>query len=347
MERIVIIGAGIVGLHIAHELHRKGYDVFVLEKEPYLAEGTSGRNTGVIHAGVFYTPNSFKETICLEGNRLTYEWLATLKVPYNPCGKWIIPFKGQENDLDAFYEKVSALPNVKPEFVKGDLLKEKEPQLLQSRALFIPSTGVLDAASYVKALAIYVENKGVAITKNCLVTEINEHKMQTSRGEIDFDLAINAAGLYSDTFAHLNGLQDYSIKPCRGDYYIVNKTLLQKPVYHLPQKEALGLGLHLTPTLDGQTLIGPNAFFIDNKEDYTHHSDKDNFYTSLAYHVSGIKKEQLTKAYSGNRPKLFKNGKPHSDFTIIKNKNWIHLLGIESPGLTAAPALARRIASSV
>jgi L-2-hydroxyglutarate oxidase LhgO len=347
MNRVVIIGAGIVGLHVAHEFHEKGFEVFVLEKEPYLAEGISGRNTGVIHAGVFYTPNSFKEKICLEGNRLTYDWLNTLKIPYNPCGKWVIPFKEQESELEAFYDKVSHIPDLKPAFIEGDLLKEKEPHLKQSRALFIPSTGVLDAATYVKALAVYVENKGVTITKNCTVTDVSEHKLQTSRGEIAFDLAINAAGLFSDTLARLNGIHDYTIKPCRGDYYIVNRTLLQKPVYHLPQKESLGLGLHLTPTLDGQTLIGPNAFFIDDKEDYTHHSDAENFYNSLAFHLSGVKKEQLTPAYSGNRPKLFKNNKPHPEFTIVKKDNWIHLLGIESPGLTGAPALAKSLSSGV
>ncbi len=343
MNRVVIIGAGIIGLHMANVMREKGLEVYILEKEAYLAEHISGRNTGVIHAGIFYTPGSFKEKMCIEGNALTYEWLNKLKIEHNPCGKWIVPSKGQEDEVECFFEKASKLPISKPQFISGNALKQQEPKLIQSNALFIPSTGVLDSASYVKALAVYLGNKGVSITMNCLVEEIKDNALITSRGEIPFDLALNCAGLFSDDIAMKTGLSGYEIRPCRGDYYVLNKSPLNKPVYHLPRKDLLGLGLHLTPTLDGLMLIGPSADFIEDKSDYEHHSDRESFYESLAYHIEGIDADKLQPGYSGNRPKLFKNDKPLPEFTIIKKDNWIHLLGIESPGLTAAPALAKHV----
>ena len=106
----VVIGAGIVGLHVARVLNEAGHEVYVLDSAPYLAEHTSGRNSGVIHSGIFYTPGSFKEEVCIEGNRRTYEWVDRLKVPHEPCGKWVVPEEGQEEELEPFLEKISRLP---------------------------------------------------------------------------------------------------------------------------------------------------------------------------------------------------------------------------------------------
>jgi L-2-hydroxyglutarate oxidase LhgO len=337
---IVIIGAGIVGLHVARAFHDQGHEVFVLDKEPFLGEHTSSRNSGVIHSGIFYQTGSFKERVCIEGNRLTYEWLDQLKVPYFSCGKWVVPEEGQEDQLELFFEKICKLPIPSPELKSADQISQEEPNLRSTRGIFIPSTGILDAASYVKALATYLENQGVTIVLNCEVLEVSERFLKTTRGDIAFDLAVNSAGLFSDSLAKMAGLEGYEIRPCRGDYYILNKNLIRRPVYHLPYKGAQGLGVHLTPTVDGQVLLGPNAFFIDKKEDYHLKSDPESFQRSLAFYLPSCTNGHLSPAYSGNRPKLFFQGKQLTEFTIIKKENWIHLLGIESPGLTAAPALA-------
>src|SRR4030095_15000622 len=148
---------------------------------------------------------------------------------------------------------------------------------------------------------------------------------------------------FADHLANISGLEGYEIRPCRGDYYILNKNLIRRPVYHLPYKEAQGLGIHLTPTMDGQVLLGPNAFFIENKQDYSLRSDPESFQKSLAFYLPGCTNGCLSPAYSGNRPKLFFQGEQLTEFTIVKKDNWIHLLGIESPGLTAAPALANYV----
>jgi L-2-hydroxyglutarate oxidase LhgO len=339
----VVVGAGIVGLHLAAVLKERGDDVYVLDQEPYLAEQTSGRNSGVIHAGIFYELGSFKEKVCIEGNRLTYEWLRRLNVSHRSCGKWVVPEEGQEDQLEPFFERISQLPIPKPSRLSRRQLSEQEPALRPSEAILIPSTGILDAAGYVKAMARYLEEKGVQVILNCKVLEIGESVLKTTRGEIPFDLAVNSAGLFADELAKSAGLEDYEIKPCRGDYFLLNRQPVSRPVYHLPYKGAHGLGVHLTPTLDGQTLLGPNAFFIDEKKDYRHRSDREAFEKSVRFYLPALEDYRITEAYSGNRPKLYRNGKAVGEFVIEKRKNWIHLLGIESPGLTSAPALAREI----
>lgn len=349
----VIIGAGIVGLHIARALQEIGQEVWVLDAAPTLAEQTSGRNSGVIHAGVFYKTGSFKERICIEGNRLTYEWLERLKVSYRPCGKWIVPEEGQEEELEPFYERIRRLPITPPILKSPAEVTQEEPNLRSTRALFIPSTGILDAAGYVKALAGWLENKGCQIILNCEVQGVKDNVLITTRGEIPFDLAVNSAGLFADVLLRMAGLphaEGYEIRPCRGDYCLIQKKMIGRPVYHLPyllHPGAQGLGVHLTPTLDDQTLLGPNAFFIEEKTNYRHRSEPHAFEEAVRFYLPRLNDFKVTPAYSGNRPKLYLKGEPHPEFLIIKDRNWIHLLGIESPGLTAAPALANHVAGLV
>lgn len=344
--RCVIIGAGIVGLHAANALLLAGHEVYLLEKESYLAEHTSGRNSGVIHAGIFYDAGSFKESACVEGNALTYEWVRRLGVDHRACGKWVLAEAGQENELKMFFDRVCRLPIPTPRFMTPSELRGLEPALRIAPAVFIPSTGLVDAAGYVKAMARHVESQGAALFTGCEVTGADSSRLITSRGDIEFDLAVNCAGLFADEIARMSGLSDYEIKPCRGDYYVANAVPVRRPVYHLPVKGAPGLGVHLTPTLDGRTLLGPDACFIADKADYAHRSAPDAYRLALETDVPGTRKE-IAPAYSGNRPKLFYRGAPLAEFTFIKRENWIHALGIESPGLTAAPVLGRRIAEMV
>lgn len=340
---VVVIGAGIVGLHAARVMREAGHEVFVLEMEPYLGEHTSGRNSGVIHSGVFYKTGSFKEKICIEGNRLTYEWLKKLQVPHRECGKWIVPEEGQENDLEPFFDRIRCLPIPKPLLKSADEVEQAEPHLRRTRAILVPSTGILNAATYLKKLAHYLELAGVSVILNCRITEVKQHTLVTTRGDMDFDLAINSAGLFCDDIARMAGLTQYTIKPCRGDYYVINKSPIQRPVYHLPYQGAHGLGVHLTPTVEGDLLIGPNAFFIDEKSDYRPHSDVAIYESSVKFYLPKWSYTGISLAYSGNRPKLYMDGEAHAEFKIISEANWIHLLGIESPGLTSAPALAEHL----
>lgn len=341
--KAIVIGAGIVGLHSAGVLHEAGFEVFVLDQAPYLAEHTSGRNSGVIHAGIFYKAGSFKEKACIEGNRLTYEWLERLQTPYRPCGKWVVPEEGQEGNLSSFFERIRRLPIPSPEMVAKNELATREPALRPTEAIFVPSTGIVDAAAYVKTLAAYLEERGVTLILNCRVTGTKGNVLETTRGKSPFDLCINASGLFADKVALMAGLEGYEIRPCRGDYYLLNKQPVRRPVYHLPYSGAHGLGVHLTPTLDDQTLLGPNAFSIEEKTDYRHRSPPEAFQKAVEYYLPGLNGWKISEGYSGNRPKLYRQGEPVGEFVIEKKGDWIHLLGIESPGLTAAPALANHV----
>ncbi len=340
---VLIIGAGIVGLHIATSLHEAGHEVWLLEKEPFLAHHSSGRNSGVIHAGIFYKPGSLKERLCLEGNALTYEWLKKLQVPFLPCGKFVVPEPGQEGELEGFFEKIKTLPIGNASLLSPEEVRAKEPHLRPLPAIFLPSTGILDAGAYVQALGVYVENSGVKILRNCDVEGTQGNRVLTHRGELTFDLGINCAGLRADEIAEAAGLKGYEVRPCRGDYYLLGRATIERPVYHLPYAGNPGLGVHLTPTWDGQTLLGPNAFFIEEKEDYRHRSEEGPFKKALGFYLPEYSDANIQAAYSGNRPKLFFKGKAIEDFTVIKQGPWVHCLGIESPGLTAAPALAKFI----
>jgi len=341
----VVIGAGIVGLHVAQVLRERGDEVYVLERDDTLGEQTSGRNSGVIHAGIFYKAGSLKEKTCLAGNRLTYEWLERLKVPHRPSGKWVVPEPGQEAELEPFFEHLRKLPIPTPRLFAPEQLGDEEPLLRPTKAILVPSTGLVDAAAYVKALAVYLAEQGVEVLTHCEVQGIGDSILQTSRGEIPFDLAVNCAGLFADQIARSAGLDGYEVRPCRGDYYILAQSAIRRPIYHLPYQGAPGLGVHLTPTLDNQILVGPNAFFIEKKLDYSHHSKRDDFLKSVEYYLPTLPSPKLQPAYSGNRPKLYYQGKAVADFTIELRDNWVHLLGIESPGLTAAPALAQEVVS--
>lgn len=341
--QIIIVGAGVVGLHIGIACIQKGHTVFILEQEKFLAEHTSGRNSGVIHAGIFYKTGSLKERFCVRGNRLSYEWIKKLGVAYENHGK-ILPYSNAQRHLvEPFVERISKLDIPTPQLLSASETKKLEPEFKAYESIFIPSTGIVDAALYVKKLAQYFELQGGQIIMPCTLTAIDATQLKTDRGEIDFDLAINSAGLFADEVAHMTGFNDYSIRPCRGDYYLLNKKIMTRPIYHLPDPNALGLGVHFTPTIDGATLLGPNAFFIDSKKDYAHHSNVEEFQNALALDFPQFAGASLQAAYSGNRPKLFRGETAVTEFTIEKRHNWIHLLGIESPGLTSAPAIAEHV----
>lgn len=347
MKNAVVIGAGIVGLHVAACLQDRGWSVLVLDAAPYLAEHTSGRNSGVIHSGVFYQSGSLKEKTCLEGNQLTYEWLQKLEVPYLASGKWVVPEPGQEGELLPFYERLLQMKIAGVQLFEKSEMQKQEPALCCSDAVLIPTTGVLDAAAYVKAMSHYVQERGADVVLQCKVKSFSGNSLETTRGPIEYDLCVNSAGLNADEMAEMAGLSGYTIRPCRGDYYILPDRPVKRPVYHLPYQGAQGLGIHLTTTVDGSTLFGPNAFMIEKKDDYAHHSDRTAYEQALLHYLPGLDAGRLRPAYSGNRPKLFYRGQAMRDFVIQKQGDVIHLLGIESPGLTASPALARAVVDMI
>lgn len=371
--QICIIGGGVVGLNIALELAcgRASDEIYLLEKEKFLGHHTSTRNSEVIHAGFAYPPESLKAKLCVEGNTLTYELLDKLHVQYKKCGKWIIAcgenedkalIKAEENAKACRVSKFRSF-NVS-EFYKA----EPSAQNVTSVA-FSANSGIMDAAGYIRALEVALSShKNVNIIYPCKVTGIDtvSSQIETDRGPIKYDIIINSAGLWADEiFGMTCRNQDfqmcdlYQIIPFKGEYYTWRKGKVKTMIYPVPsrfidQKNAdatlvSSMGIHTHRNIAGELLVGPSQVKLtpDKKSDYTIATPPEDFAEALSKFIKDIDPKDLEPAYAGNRPKLYKGGNPIGDFQIFKDGNIIHLLGMESPALTAAPAIARHVAKMI
>lgn len=373
MDRVnvVIIGGGVVGCAIARELSRHVQDVFLLEQSPRLGMATSTRNSGVIHSGIYYPPEFMKARFCVEGNRLTKEFCAAHGVPHRNCGK-IVVAKDQSEiaELEKLAENgrrngVEGLKIVGPERIR-----QLEPHIRVAAALEVPSTAIVSAEELVKAFARLATDQGASILTNARVTKL-EGKADSivvglelgdpgdgealTQETVEARCVVNSAGLYADEVAALLGNRSYRIYPVRGEYAEVVRAradLVNALVYPLPLHDRLSLGVHLTKTLWGTVLVGPTARYVEDKTDYERDRlPLEEFLEDARGLLPELHLEDLRLAYSGLRPKLVPpSGHGMVDFVITRDPSYpraIHLVGIESPGLTSAPAIARHVAALV
>jgi L-2-hydroxyglutarate oxidase LhgO len=342
---VAVIGGGIVGCHIAYRLAKEGKEVFLLEKEKALGEHTSTRNSGVIHGGIYYPPGSLKARLCVRGRHLTYEFLQNHDIPHWKCGKIIVALVNSEwkalEDLGKQGDD-NGVENLR--FLDQAEVRKIEPRVRCLAALHSPETGILDMAAYMKRMEGLLKEKGVTVVKQCKVLSIDDQNtLRTTRGDIEAEIIINAAGLYSDCIAKMCGLEGYEIIPHKGDYYNTTEDVIKGLVYPVPDSPH-SLGIHLTRTLGGEILIGPSAVQVPDKEDYEIKTPREEFEEGALAIVPDFDIRRIYPGYSGNRPKLSCDGELQTDFVIRKQeKERVHLLGIESPGLTAAPAIAEHV----
>jgi len=365
---VVIIGGGVVGCAVAHALSGRWPDVFLLEQMPKLGMMTSSRNSGVIHSGIYYAKNSLKARHCLEGNRLTYEFCQAHGVPHRRTGKLIVAVHAHEE------EKLLALK------ARGDMngvegirvldraeIVKREPHVKGIAALETPSTGICSAEEMVRAYARMAMERGAHILTHARVqgldatgetvrvtVEIGDSETATTE-TIEARCVVNAAGLFADEVAGLLGNNSWKIYPVRGEYCEVRApkaALINGLVYPLPHPDLLSLGVHFTKTVWGSVLVGPSATYVEGKNNYERERlAVSDFAQSARELIPVIEESDLQLGYSGLRPKLVPPGvKQQADFVIARDENVrqvIHLVGIESPGLTAAPSIARQIAELV
>ena len=343
---VVVIGGGIVGCHIAYRLAKEGKEVTLLEKEKALGEHTSTRNSGVIHGGIYYPPGSLKARLCVRGRQLTYEFLQNHDIPHWKCGKVIVALVGTEikalEDLRKRGED-NGVENLR--LLDGSDVRKTEPRVRCAAALHSPETGILDMAAYMRGIERLLRGLGVAIVKQCKVLSVEDRNLlTTTRGELKFDRIINAAGLHSDSIANMCGLNGYEIIPHKGDYYNTTEEVIRGLVYPVPDSP-YSLGIHLTRTLGEETLIGPSAIQASDKEDYALNTPREEFEKGALVMIPDFDIHRIYPGYSGNRPKVYYQGELQTDFVISQQEGErVHLLGIESPGLTAAPAIAEYVA---
>lgn len=353
----LIVGAGGVGCAIARELSRYDVKIGVLEKGSDVASGTSGRNSAVCHAGFNNKVGSLMAKLCVEGNENMEALCKDLDVPYNKTGKILVAFN--EQDIQTLKDIIK---QGEANGCKGlRLLSQEEvdkilPGVGGIGGMLSPNTAIFNPFIYTVALAENAHANGASFFFNNEVTAISKEsdgtfKVTTSKDTYRSKYLINSAGLFSDKVSSMAGVDGYHIYPCRGEYLILDvdkKNILPLPVYPAPQKGIGGLGVHLTPTTDGNIIIGPSAEYIDDKEDYA----------STSKIMAKLKKEadqllpgildcKIIGSYCGLRSKQAPASEGgFRDFTIKEEPSvpgLINLIGIESPGLTASVPIAKYV----
>lgn len=372
---VCIVGAGAVGLAIANSLASSGdidpEKILVLEANSGFGQGASSRNSEVIHAGIYYAPDSLKARFCLEGKALLYQFLKTHGIDYRRCGKLILAQKGQEEALEGLFANASAAGLSDLCILNTSQVSSKESQLSNCSAIFSPSTGIFDSHHYMHTLQTLAQNSGVMFAFNSEVSGVAPvsggfvvklpGKKTKRQAEPDYEFAtsylVNCAGLGASELAgKIDGLSSDHVPKtwlCKGDYFAYEaRNPFKHLIYPIPEQNTVGLGIHSTMDLQNQLRFGPDAYYLDS-EDYDVAANKaDAFAVAVARYFPTIDSSKLRPAYSGIRPKLSGPGQPPQDFLIHTEtshglKGLINLFGIESPGLTASLAIGCYVRSKI
>ena len=359
---VVVIGGGVVGCAVARELSRFAVKAAVLEKEMDVGFGTSCRNSGVLHAGFNYAPGSLRARLDVRGNVMMDDICRDLKVKIKRIGKLTVALD-EEDEATLHRLKEQGDANGVPglELIGKDRMQQIQPGVEGSLALYSPTSSIISPYGLTIGLAENALANGVDFHLGQQVVSITSLAgggwvLGTKAGEtFTAKVIINASGLFSAEICRLAGISDYVIYPCRGEYYVLDKRLdgtLKALIYPAPKKNAPGLGIHLTPTVDGNILIGPSAEYLNASEDHSCTADvmkelrregqellPEIRMTDYIRNFSGIRPKQTPPEVGGNKDFVIEDRKDVSGF--------INLLGIESPGLTCAPAIAEMVRGMV
>jgi len=351
---ILIIGGGVVGNAIAREFSRYKLDIAVLEKEPDVCCETSGRNTGMLHAGFTYKHGSLKAQCAVEGNMEFDRVAEELDVPFKRTGKLVIGFT--EDDMKSLlkYKKLGELNGVKGlKIINRKSIEELDPSAGGEFAMYSPASGILNPFEYTIALAENAQQNGVEYYFNNEVLGINRKndifEVKTVRGLYHARWIVNSAGLNSAVVSTMLGIPGYTIRGFKGEYFVLDKKAgkyMNMPVYPAPNERG-GFGTHATPTVDGNILVGPSSEIVEDFENYgVTPAVMNKLIVEGKKMFKNLNKEHFIRNFSGIRPKLVdKETGEVQDFVLEMRDevpNVINLVGIESPGLTSALPLARR-----
>ncbi len=362
-----IVGAGVVGCAIARELASRRWQrplrIIAMERHESAGEETSTRNSGVLHSGIHEHPGSLKARLAREGSALALAYAAQRNIPLLRSGMLIAI--AREDIRRGLWREMSMLrrlwlnawrSHIRISFVTPWGVRALEPNLRATCGIVIPSVCVIDSSALVQSLKHDAETTGVDFAFNHRVIGIeNEgaaYLVKTDRQIIRVACLINAAGLHADDIAAL-ALSDnkYSIRPLRGEYYELvtsgKKGLLTRLVYPALPPKATGKGIHFSPRPNGQVFVGPNEIEVQDKSDYlSQRTPPGVFVEALRKFLPVLDECDLRWAYSGIRPRVPTGQESKSDFIVSVDRETpllINLIGIESPGLSAALALARHV----
>lgn len=278
MYDFTIIGGGILGMSTAMQLIKSYPDrkMLVVEKEAELARHQSGHNSGVIHAGVYYTPGSLKARFCLEGNRSIKAFCDEHDIAYEACGKLLVATNDVElQRMQGLWERAEA-NGLERSWLSAEELTEREPNITGVGALFVPSSGIVDYAEVTRAMAREFERLGGQIRVSTQVTgldeRLNEVVVKTREGEIPTRYLVSCSGLMADRVVRMLGKDPgFTICPFRGEYYRLpteRNHIVNHLIYPIPDPSMPFLGVHLTRMIDGSVTVGPNAVLALKREGY-------------------------------------------------------------------------------
>ena len=364
---VLVIGAGVVGLACAMKIAETGYSVLCIERHDSFGNETSSRNSEVIHAGIYYPKDSLKANLCVQGNNSLYEYCRKYNIPHRKIGKFIVAVDpGEEEELERIYHrgKDNGVENLRK--VSVEYCKKQEPHIKASAAIRSPDTGIIDSHSLMYSFMVRAEDHGCDFVFNHKISGIEKAAEgynvivtdpDSEISVINVKYLVNSAGLDSDKIAEMAGLDidklGYPLHYCRGHYFRValsKKHLANHLIYPVTPKNFTNLGIHVTKELDGSMKLGPDAQYLDSRDqDYQVPVELiDKFYEAASRYISGLEKDDLTPDQSGIRPKLQEPGGPVRDFIINEESinrlpGLINLIGIESPGLTCCLEIAKMV----
>lgn len=364
MDRIdcAVIGAGVVGLGVARRLALAGRDVVVLEAADAIGTGTSSRNSEVIHAGIYYSPDSLKARLCVAGRDALYRFCESHGVGHRRLTKLLIATEpAQIAKLEALDRQGRANGVDDLRWLSGVEARALEPHLSCVAALVSPSTGILDSHGFMLALQGDAEDHGAMVAFNSPVLggRVVDQGVEIAVGGDEparyrCDTLVNCAGLSAQAVAAaIEGLPAAAVPPrylAKGNYFALagGKSPFSRLIYPMPEDG--GLGVHVTLDLAGQVRFGPDVEWTGSI-DYTVDSARgDAFYGAIRRYWPGLPDGALVPAYAGMRPKLSGPGQPAADFLLQGPGDHgvpglVNLFGIESPGLTATLAIADHVAT--
>lgn len=367
----VVVGGGIIGLAVARELQRRSPDdsVVVLEREPAIATHQTGRNSGVVHQGVYYAPGSLKATLCRRGADLLYAFCEQHGVAVERCGKLIVATNEQElRRLDELHRRglENGVPGLRR--LTGYELREVEPHATGVAALHSPQTGIVDFGAVAAALA-----EQVPVVTGCAVERFVEEaggvRVVHAHGETHARFAVACAGLRSDRLAVASGLeQDPRIVPFRGGYHVLRperRELVRGLIYPVPDPQLPFLGIHLTRRIDGAVLVGPSALLVGGlgwpgtwrvarrwwrvgvAELRTAASSRA-FAAQARRYVPELARRDLLPGPSGVRAQaVARDGTLVDDFVFSRTEHTLHVRNAPSPGATSSLAIAEHVVNTI
>jgi L-2-hydroxyglutarate oxidase LhgO len=362
---VVVVGGGVIGLAVAAALARRGRDVLLLERRAALGQEASSRSSEVVHAGLYYPEGSLKARLCAEGREALYARCARLRIPHRRLGKLVVATApGEVEALERLRERGAANGAPGLEIVGPQAVAAREPAVRAAAALWSPASGIVDSAALCASFAAEAEAHGAAISLRSRVLAIERRAggfrvdvagAAGERERVACGAVVNAAGLAADDVAERAGLdveaRGYRIHPCKGDYFALapgRRLRLATLVYPLPA--GAGLGIHATPDLAGRIRFGPDAEYVARPRYEVDPAKAERFAGALRRFLPEVRAEWLAPDSAGVRAKLAGPGEAFRDFVVAEESaaglpGLVSCIGIESPGLTAAPAIAERVAA--